>query len=114
MDSNSILTSVKKTLGIAEEYEHFDLDIIMHINTTFMILAQIGVGPKNGFSITDKSSEWSDFIPETDKCYECVKTYVGLRVRIAFDPPTNSTILGCVKDTLKELEWRIKILTETE
>lgn len=111
---DSILTSVKKTLGIVEEYEHFDADIIMHINTAFMVLTQIGVGPENGFSIVDKSDVWSDFITEDDRCYESVKTYMGLKVRLIFDPPTNSVVLGCMEKTLKELEWRIKILTEME
>lgn len=109
---DSILTSIKKTLGIDEEYEHFDVDIIMHINTTFMVLTQIGVGPETGYSITDKYNLWSEFIPEDSKAYECIKTYVGLKVRLIFDPPTNSTVQNCMKETAKELEWRIKVLTE--
>ena len=62
---DSILTSIKKLLGITEEYEHFDADIIMHINTVFMILNQLGVGPANGFSIKDKSAVWSDYISDS-------------------------------------------------
>lgn len=109
----SILTSVKKTLGIVEEYEHFDVDIIMGINTSFMSLTQLGIGPEGGYSITDSSNEWSEFIPEDNKAYESIKTYIGMKVRLIFDPPANSVVLGCIKDTIKELEWRIKVLTES-
>ena len=70
---DSILTSIKKLLGITEEYENFDQDIIMHINSAFMILNQLGVGPKSGFSISDKSSTWDEFIPESSNL-EAVKT----------------------------------------
>lgn len=64
---NGILTSVKKLLGIAEEYKHFDEDIIVHINSVFMILTQLGVGPSEGFSINDESAVWTDFIGEDNK-----------------------------------------------
>lgn len=110
----SILTDVKKMLGIDESYEHFDKDIIMHTNTAFMSLSQLGIGPENGFSIVDKGDVWSDFIPEDHKAYESIKTYIGYKVRVIFDPPINSSVLTCMKDTLKEIEWRIKVLTETE
>ena len=60
----SILTSIKKMLGITEEYEHFDADLVMHINSVFMILTQLGVGPDKGFSISGKDEVWSDFLAE--------------------------------------------------
>lgn len=111
----SILTSVKKICGIAEEYEAFDVDIIMHINSVFMILYQIGVGPSSSaFRIKDKSAVWSDFIPETDPNYESVKSYVSLRVRLFFDPPTSSTHIECMKQLVSELEWRLYTENELE
>lgn len=105
---DSILTSIKKLLGITEEYENFDQDIIMHINSAFMILNQLGVGPKNGFSISDKSSTWDEFIPESSNL-EAVKTYVHLKVKIMFDPPLSSTVIEAIKSQINELEWRLNV-----
>ena len=105
---DSILTSIKKLLGITEEYENFDQDIIMHINSAFMILNQLGVGPKNGFSINDKSSTWNEFIPEGNNL-EAVKTYVHLKVKLMFDPPLSSTVIEAIKSQINELEWRLNV-----
>lgn len=105
---DSILTSIKKLLGITEEYEHFDPDIIMHINSAFMILNQLGVGPKSGFSINDKSSTWDEFIPESSNL-EAVKTYVHLKVKLMFDPPLSSTVIEAIKSQINELEWRLNV-----
>lgn len=102
----SILTSVKKQLGIAEEYTHFDPDIIMHINTVFMILQQLGVGPEEGFMIEDELTTWEDFIPE-GMHLTMVKTYVPLKVRLAFDPPSSSTHMNAIKEAIAEYEWRL-------
>lgn len=102
----SILTSIKKTLGIAEEYEHFDSDIIMHINSTFMILTQIGVGPEEGFSIKGKEEVWSDFIT-SEYSIELVKSYTFLRVKLLFDPPNNNALSESMNKMLNEFEWRI-------
>lgn len=104
---DSILTSIKKLLGITEEYEHFDTDIIIHINTVFSTLTQLGVGPKKGFSITDKSSVWNDFIPKSSNTLECIKTYVYLKVKLVFDPPLNSAVIESINRQISELEWRI-------
>ncbi len=110
---DSILTSIKKLLGIAEDYEHFDADIIMHINSVFMILTQIGIGPSEGFSIEDKSSKWTDFIPkESSVNFNAVKTYMHLRVRLLFDTPTG-TVLDMCKQQADEIEWRLKVAAET-
>ena len=103
-----ILTSIKKLLGITEEYENFDQDIIMHINSAFMILNQLGVGPKSGFSINDKSSTWNEFIPESSNL-EAVKTYVHLKVKLMFDPPLSSTVIEAIKSQINELEWRLNV-----
>ena len=105
---DSILTSIKKLLGITEEYENFDQDIIMHINSAFMILNQLGVGPKSGFSINDKSSTWNEFIPESSNL-EAVKTYVHLKVKLMFDPPLSSTVIEAIKSQINELEWRLNV-----
>ena len=102
----SILTSIKKLLGPTEEMEHFDTDIIIHINTVFMILTQMGVGPADGFSIKDKTAVWTDFIPEVNKI-EAVKTYVYLKVKLIFDPPQSTSTLNAINESIKELEWRL-------
>ena len=110
----SILTSIKKLLGIDEEYTHFDSDIIMHINTVFMILSQIGVGPSKGFRITGDRETWDDFIPEMgEKNLEATKTYIYDRVKLLFDPPTGSVVMQATKDAANELEWRLNIAAES-
>lgn len=108
---DSILTSVKKQLGIAEDYEHFDPDIIIHINSVFSILNQLGVGPPEGFSISDETSVWTDFIGDSLKL-ELVKTYVYLKVRLIFDPPTSSAVMDAFKQNIAELEWRISVTVD--
>lgn len=109
----SILTSIKKLLGIAEDYEHFDRDIIMHINTVFAILTQLGVGPATGFSIADKSTMWNEFI--SNKLYfEPVKTYVYLKVKLLFDPPQSSIVLEATNRMIGELEFRLNAAAETK
>lgn len=103
----SILISIKKLLGIAEDYDHFDPDLIMHINTVFMILYQMGVGPKEApFVIEDDSPTWDNFIKDA-KDLQPVKTYIALKVKLVFDPPTSSSHLQAINDTIKELEWRL-------
>lgn len=109
--SESILTSVKKVLGVSEDYTVFDPDIIMHINTVFGILNQLGIGPVNGFTIEDKNSVWTDFVG-VDKNLSGVKTYVYLRVRILFDPPTSSFLLDAMNKQIQELEWRLNVHRE--
>lgn len=108
----SILTSIKKMLGITEEYEHFDQDIIMHINTVFMILNQLGVGPSEGFSIQDSSAIWSDFVKSATNI-EAVKSYMYLKVRLLFDPPLSSAVIESIKNQINELEWRLNVSVDT-
>ena len=103
----SILTSIKKPPGIAEEYEHFHNDIIMHINSVFMILTQLGVGPSKGFMITDSSASWDDFLPEGGEKLQAVKTYMYMKVRLMFDPPTSSAVMESMNRMINELEWRL-------
>lgn len=109
--NESILTSIKKLLGISEETIDFDQDIILHINTVFMILFQLGVGPKTGFSISDDSSTWADFLGK-DTSLEAVKTYIYLRVRLLFDPPSNSFLQESFKRNADELEWRLNVAVD--
>lgn len=108
---NSILTSIKKLLGISEECIDFDTDIIMHINTVLMVLNQLGVG-KEGFQIEDKEAVWDDFI-ESDKL-AATKSYVHLKVKLIFDPPLNSSIIEAIKESIRELEWRLNVKAETD
>lgn len=107
----SILTSVKKILGISEDDESFDVDIIIHINTAFMILAQLGVDSAEGFAISDKSSTWDEVTPD-DKSVEAIKTYIALKVRMIFDPPTSSSMNEAIKNTIAELESRILYIVD--
>lgn len=109
----SILTSIKKLLGLDENYTNFDTDIIIHINTVFMVLNQLGVGPSEGFRIKDKKAKWEDFISDEDKL-EDVKTYIYLKVKIVFDPPLNSAVLEALKQSINEYEWRINVQAESK
>lgn len=102
----SILTSIKKLLGIAKEYKHFDSDLIIHINSVFSILTQLGVGPVDGFSIKDSTAVWTDFIPEKSKLEE-IKSYMYLKIRLLFDPPSSSAVMDSINRMISELEWRI-------
>lgn len=104
----SILTSIKKLLGVEEEYTHFDQDIIIYINGVLLNLNQIGVGPSEGFSIKDKEDVWESFIGNR-KDLEAVKSYVYLKTRIIFDPPQTSVLLGAIEQQIKEIEWRLTI-----
>ena len=109
----SILTSIKKLLGITEDYTHFDADIIMHINSVFMVLHQLGVGPKEGFRIEDKTSNWNDYLGDTI-LLESVKTYIYLRVRLLFDSTTlSSTVIESMKQTISEFEWRLNAAADS-
>lgn len=108
----SILTSIKKMLGISEEYTHFDPDIIMHINSVLMTLTQLGVGPSSGFYIEDETTPWTEFIPDMTKL-QAVKSYVYLKVRLLFDPSSlGSATLAAYERQIQELEWRLNVSAE--
>ena len=108
---DSILTSVKKMLGIDASYDHFDTDLIMHINTVISILTQLGVGPAGGYTITGPDDTWIDWMG--NKTFlSPVKSYIYLKVRLLFDPPTNSSLIESYNRLISELEWRIKIGSE--
>lgn len=108
----SILISTKKILGIAGDYDAFDLDVITHINSTFSTLTQLGVGPAGGFMIEDAEAKWEDFIDPADFQYNSVKSYVFLRVRQLFDPPSTSYLISAVERQISELEWRLNVHRE--
>ena len=104
--TNSIMLTVKKMLGIAEEYHAFDLDVITNINACFLTLNQLGVGPRYPFSISGPETQWDDFLSEQTQVLQGVQTYVYMRVRLMFDPPTNSFLVDSMKKQLDEMEWR--------
>lgn len=103
---NSILKSVKKILGITADYTAFDLDILIHINSVFTTLNQLGVGPEDGLTIEDDTTTWAAFIGTTPR-WNAVKTYVYLKVRMLFDPPQTSYLVDSMNQQAKELEWRL-------
>lgn len=107
----SILTSIKKMLGIAEAYTHFDNDLIMHINSVLSILTQIGVGPSEGFAIEDDSETWDNFIVDISKL-GFIKSYIYMKVKILFDPPLSSAVIESMNRIISELEWRILVETD--
>lgn len=113
---SSILISTKKILGISEDYTAYDLDIITHINTAFSILAQLGIGPSEGFMIEDDSAMWGDFITNVagidDMQFNAIRSYIFLRVRQLFDPPTTSYLIESFDRQIRELEWRLNVHRE--
>ena len=104
---DSILTSVKKMIGIDETYDAFDDQIIMCINTVFMTLKQLGVGPTDGYFIEDSNDLWSDYLGDNDTKLRSVRTYTALKVKMMFDPPTSSIVADAMNKSIAELEWRI-------
>lgn len=116
MFEESILTSVKKQCGLDEDYEQFDPEIISHINAVLMVLNQIGIGPEEGFVVEDESETWGDLLGDeaTLQRMTAVKTYIGLRVRLIFDPPASSALLESMTRQANELEWRLNVQAETK
>lgn len=106
----SILTSIKKLLGIEAEYTHFDADIIMHINSVLSILGQLGVGPETCFSISSAEETWDQFV--TGEKFSMVKSYVYLKVRLLFDPPLSSAAIESINRQISELEWRLFVAAD--
>lgn len=111
--TTSILDTIKAMLGVETSQTAFDTDIIVGINTTFMTLHQLGVGPTTVFSISDKTKTWSDFLG-TSTDIEAVKSYIYSKVKLTFDPPTSSYVLTAMDVQSKELEWRLAAQVEPE
>lgn len=109
---DSILQTIKKLLGLDAAYTPFDQDIIVLINSVFMTLHQLGVGPEKGFSIKDYTSKWSDFLTN-DVNLNAVQQYVYMKVRMVFDPPGNSFVMEALKENCKEIEWRLNVQAES-
>jgi hypothetical protein len=111
--SESILDSTKKTLNLGASDTSFDVDVVLHINSVFSILTQLGIGPAEGFMIQDSVPTWDAFIG-ADPRFNLVKTYVFLRVRLLFDPPTSSFALDSFQKQIDQFEWRLNVLREGE
>lgn len=109
----SILKSTKKILGLAPEYTPFDLDVITHINAAFSVLNQLGIGPEEGFFIEDENDMWDEYLIPPNQLH-LVKTYVYLKVRMTFDPPTTSYLIEATNNQIKEYEWRLNVFREVE
>ena len=109
--NDSILESIKIILGVDPQYEAFDSEIIMAINSALMALTQLGLGPQDGFLVQDKWTTWSDILKQR-KDLESVRSYVGVKTRMLFDPPTNSYIMQALNNAATELEWRIRTQLE--
>lgn len=109
----SILTSIKLLLGITEDYEAFDQQIIAHINSVFMILTQLGVGPPDGFMITSKVDTWNEFVSD-EKKMQLVKSYTYLKVKMLFDPSSTSAVMDSTNRMINEFEWRLNLQAESK
>lgn len=107
----SILDSVKHALGVEEDVTAWDADLVMFINAVFGTLYQLGVGPAQPFTISDNSSEWDEFTTRDD--IEMVKSYMYLKVRLLFDPPTTTTMYQALDTSTKELEWRLNVAVDS-
>ena len=109
---DSILTSIKKLLGIQEDYTHFDPEIIIHINSVFSVLKQLGVGPQDHtFTISDNTSKWEDFLTDSEQI-ELVESYMYLRVRLLFDPPANSFLVNSIEKQIDEFNFRLTCMAD--
>ena len=106
-NSDSILLSVRHAIGGDINGSAFDADLIMHINTVFNILQQMGIGPSTNFTIQNEESEWTDFCGEDE--LPMVKTYMYLKVRLLFDPPSSSFVLDSMRNQAEEMEWRMNV-----
>ena len=105
----SILKTIKQLIGCPDDFEQFDLDLIVHINSAFATLTQLGVGPKEGYRITGADNEWSEFEDDAQKL-SLIKDYVYIKTRLLFDPPTSGSLMDSLKEQLKEMEWRLYML----
>lgn len=113
MRDGNVLNSVKQNLGMAEDYTAFDNQLIDAINTSLSVLRQLGVGPERGYYLNDSSMNWSEIIGGDEDRLELVKSYVFGKVRLLFDPPQSSIVKAAIDENLKELEWRILLVTDT-
>lgn len=108
---DSILLSMRKLICGDPYAEHFDQNLLIHINSCFSILSQLGVGPANGFFVTDASQTWSSYIGDVNEL-NMVRTYVTLKVKSIFDPPMTSSVLEAMNKQIAELEWRLNVAVD--
>ena len=111
MNEESILVYVKKLLGIQSDYNHFDPDIIYGINAAFAVLTQLGVGPESGFSISDDSTKWDEFVSDTTRL-SLIKPYVYLKTKMLFDPPSSNILTDSINKTISEYEFRLNVVSD--
>ena len=105
----SILKTIKQLIGCPDDFEQFDLDLTIHINSAFATLTNLGVGPKEGYRITGQDNVWSEFEDDAKKL-SLIKDYVYIKTRLLFDPPTSGSLMDSLKEQLNEMEWRLYIL----
>lgn len=110
-NEESILVYVKRLLGIQSDYSHFDPDIIYGINAAFGVLTQLGVGPKEGFAISDDSAKWNDFVSDTTRI-SLIKEFVCLKTRLVFDPPSSAALIDVMNKSITEYEWRLYVASD--
>lgn len=111
-NNDSILTSIKKLMGLTEEYDAFDQDILILINSVLFELEQIGVKAKDGFSLSDKTAVWSDY-SDDDRLLNVLKPYIYMKTKLTFDPPTSSGALDSMNRIIDRFEWRINLYADT-
>lgn len=107
--NDSILNTIKKILGIDAAYDAFDTDILWDINSTFLSLNELGIGPSNVYSISGADETWSDFLGDQVTQLQAAVTFIYLKVRLLFDPPTNSFVVDAIKEQIAELEFRLNV-----
>ena len=108
---DSILMTIRKLVCGNPYADHFDTDLLVHINACFSILNQLGVGPENGFVVTDETQSWSSYIAD-NYILNMVKTYVTLKVKKIFDPPLTSSVLEAMDKEISQLEWRLNVAVD--
>ena len=108
---DSILMTIRKLVCGDPYADHFDTDLLVHINACFSILNQLGLGPENGFVVTDETQSWSSYISD-NYILNMVKTYVTLKVRVIFDPPLTSSVLEAMNKEISQLEWRLNVAVD--
>ena len=108
---DSILMTIRKLVCGDPYADYFDTDLLIHINSCFSILTQLGVGPAEGFVVTDETQGWSNYMSD-NKELNMVRTYVTLKVKTIFDPPLTSSVLEAMNKQIAELEWRLNVAVD--
>ena len=111
--SESILDSIKKLIGIEDTETYFDSDIVTGVNSAFSSLNQIGIGLDDGFSISDNTKVWNNYLTDV-RTLELVKSYVHLKTKLLFDPPSSSSIVDIINKEISEFEWRLNVIKTTK